>query len=313
VSIKRLNYFTHQFLREQDFKDEQKYHIEMRRLHNQTLYGWGVVRGLEVKRTGEREITISPGFAIDRDGRELVLTDAVRRDLSSSEHKSEIYITIGYAESWDEVDRHSGAGVDGFTRVTESPEISESKHQHTDGSVVTLAKVVINEVGHVHEKIEMGSSVRKEIGARGTIGWVRLPFKPIRLYPLRIEGKAVRIIDPEAERYEFIVDEFKAYCDENGARGSMGIPVPPGATRIVGFRIAGTASGDVRIHLYRTGWNLHENRGEDKKLLMNTVHGPKFHHEEQVTDGFLDESHTVSVAVEAERAAEIWLVAARFE
>ena len=32
--LKRPNYFPYQFLREQDFKDEQEYHIEARRRHN---------------------------------------------------------------------------------------------------------------------------------------------------------------------------------------------------------------------------------------------------------------------------------------
>ena len=37
MSIKRLNYFNHQFLEEQDFREEQQYQIEMRRRH--TLIG----------------------------------------------------------------------------------------------------------------------------------------------------------------------------------------------------------------------------------------------------------------------------------
>ena len=73
--IKRLNYFTHQFLREQDFKDEQAYHLEMCRRHNRMLHGWGVVTGLEVQKKGEREITINPGTAIDKEGRELMLAE----------------------------------------------------------------------------------------------------------------------------------------------------------------------------------------------------------------------------------------------
>ena len=98
MSIKRLNYFTHQFLREQDFKDEQAYHREMRYRHNRLLYGWGVMDGLEVHKKNEREITIDPGTGIDDQGRELILTHSVSRDLGSFERSSHTYITLAYAD-----------------------------------------------------------------------------------------------------------------------------------------------------------------------------------------------------------------------
>jgi hypothetical protein len=311
VFIKRLNYFTHQFLREKDFKDEQAYHLDMRHRHNQVLHGWGVVVGLEVHKKGEREITINAGTAIDKEGRELILTEPVSRDLSSFEPNSHTYITLAYAEVWQEADRHSAGGVENYTRVTESPEISERRHQPpADGSTITLARVHLNDVGHVHQ-IDMDAAVRKHI-ARLAAGWVRLPFKPTRLSPLKIDGRRVRIGEQEAETYEFIVDEATAYCDEKGARGSMQIPVPPAATKIVGFRIAGTARGNVVVHLWRTGWNLHENKGENTELLKETVGGPSFH-KDITLDASLDESHAVAVGVTAEGEAKIWLVAARFE
>src|SRR2546423_12577366 len=71
--IKRTNYFTSQFLVEADFKDEQAYHLEMRRLHNRALHVWGVVDGLTVSKTGAREVTVSEGMVIDGQGREIVL------------------------------------------------------------------------------------------------------------------------------------------------------------------------------------------------------------------------------------------------
>ena len=46
--IKRLNYFDHQFMHVEDFTDEQTYHREMRRLHNQLLHTWGICAGLQL-------------------------------------------------------------------------------------------------------------------------------------------------------------------------------------------------------------------------------------------------------------------------
>ena len=313
MSIKRPHYFTYQFLREQDFKDEQAYHMQMRRLHNSMLHGWGVVVGLEVKKKGEREITITPGMAINNEGRELVLTEPVHRDLSSFERNSHTYIALAYTETWDEADLHSAGGVEGYTRVTETPEIREKRHEPPkDGSVVALAKVHINDVGHV--SVEMDASIRKQCGVSNqAAGWMRLPFKPTRLSPIRIDRRLVKVSDAEAEEYEFIVDEATAYCDERGARGSMSIPVPPSAKKIVGFRIAGTTNGKVTVHLFRVGWNLHDNEGERTTLLdKEAVHGPIFHKDFHLEHN-LDESHAVALSVRAEGVTAIYLVAAKFE
>lgn len=43
-TVKRLNYYDHQFLRAPDFTDEQHYHLGMRRLHNSSLHTWGIVQ-----------------------------------------------------------------------------------------------------------------------------------------------------------------------------------------------------------------------------------------------------------------------------
>jgi hypothetical protein len=314
VSVKRLNYFTHQFLREQDFKDEQAYHLDMRRRHNQLLHGWGIVEGLEVQRKGEREITISPGTAIDRDGREIIVLSPVTRDLGSFDRGSHTFITVAYGESWEEADHHAAGGIEGYTRVTESPEFNEKRHQPPkDGAAITLARVQLNEVGHVGH-IDADSSIRKRAGiVNPAAGWMRLPFKPIRMNPARIDGRRVRIVnEAQLDDYEFIVDEYTAYCDDKGALGSMEIPVPPAATNLVGFRIAGTTRGKVTVHLFRVGWNLHENKGEKTKLLEQTVNGPSFHKDIPV-ETRLDESHALAVSVRAEGESTIWLVAAKFE
>lgn len=308
--IKRLNYFTHQFLREQDFKDEQAYHLEMRRRHNRSLHGWGVVTGLEVQKKGEREITVSPGMAIDKEGRELVLPEAVTRDFGSFERSSHVYVTIAYAERWDEADHQAAGGVEGYTRLTESPEIKETKQDPAkDGSVVTLARVHVNDVGHVH-RIETDASVRKHVGPTNpSAGWMRIPFKPVRLGAVRIAGK---IHIGKDDELDFTVDEDRTYCDDKGARGSMSIPVPPGAKSIIGFRIAGTTRGNVTVNLFRTGWNVSENKGERTELVKEIVSVAAFHKDIHV-DSSLDESHALAVSVKAEGETTIWLVAARFE
>ncbi|MEU5262218.1 hypothetical protein [Amycolatopsis sp. NPDC021455] len=70
--IARVRYFDGQYLRPQDFTDEQGYHVAMRRRHNLAGHSWGIVSGLAVKSAGAVS-AIEPGLAVDGYGREIVV------------------------------------------------------------------------------------------------------------------------------------------------------------------------------------------------------------------------------------------------
>ena len=307
--MKRVNYFTHQFLREQDFKDEQSYHVEARRRHNRLFHGWGVVEGLEVRQQGEHEIIVEPGLAVDKEGREIQLSQSATRNLSSFSHDTEAYITIEYLEKMEEEDHQSTGGVEGYVRVSELAEIHERRHEHLDEGAVVLARVRIGPHGHI-EHVDMTPAARKSAkeAVSAVHGWLRLPFKPVRLNPLIIDSTPA---GGGSGEYDFLIDEAKAFSRENGARGSMQIPVPPGATHVTGFRVAGSTRGEVVVRLFRTGWNVAEGAGEKTKLLEESLIGGSFHKEVEVHSA-LDESHALAVSIRAESQAEIWLVAVKF-
>jgi hypothetical protein len=70
--VRRVNYFQGMMLVDQDFTDEQSYHLQMRQNHNLELHTWGVVRGLNVNVNSESgEVTVEEGVAIAADGKEL--------------------------------------------------------------------------------------------------------------------------------------------------------------------------------------------------------------------------------------------------
>lgn len=98
----RVNYFERQFLRSQDFRDEQAYHIAMRRRHNVAHHSWGIVRGLELIANDEG-LFIQPGMAVDGYGRELLLAE--RRRLAPTVFEDvggdlvDVYLTYGRVES----------------------------------------------------------------------------------------------------------------------------------------------------------------------------------------------------------------------
>lgn len=76
TTFKRPRYFDGRLLTAKDLQAEQNYHREKRRLLNRALHGWGVVEGLEVAASGDA-ITVSPGFALDPEGNEIVIPDPV--------------------------------------------------------------------------------------------------------------------------------------------------------------------------------------------------------------------------------------------
>jgi hypothetical protein len=71
----RVNYFDRQFIRLAEMRDEQAYHVEMRRRHNLSHHSWGIVTGLELLIRDDGQAAITPGLAVDGYGRELLLLD----------------------------------------------------------------------------------------------------------------------------------------------------------------------------------------------------------------------------------------------
>lgn len=148
--IKRLNYFTSQFLVEQDFNDEQAYHVGMRRRLNRSLHSWGVAdSGLVVEKTGPKEVTIGPGMAIDKDGREIVLLSSSVVSLSTFVANTDVYVSLQYQDVQDQADRYTAGGVNNYVRWTERPQVVAAVAQPlSDGSVIPLAKVRMDASGN---------------------------------------------------------------------------------------------------------------------------------------------------------------------
>jgi hypothetical protein len=78
----RVNYFRNQYLRRQDFSDEQAYQIALQRRHNIGQHSWGIVVGLELA-FENGALVVRPGLAIDGYGRELLLP--VKKPIDSVE------------------------------------------------------------------------------------------------------------------------------------------------------------------------------------------------------------------------------------
>lgn len=183
TDIQRPNYFTSQFLVEEDFNEEQAYHRDMRLRHNRSLHEWGVVEGLEVSKTGEKQIAISEGMAIDKEGREIViLSDSPLPDTISLEGldlNTNIEITVIYRGIPEKP--YQVGGETKYTRTTERPkfviyggnteqelyednvEVKTDDNAPTDGTVIRLAEVTLDGSSNVST---VDNSVRKLAGAK---------------------------------------------------------------------------------------------------------------------------------------------------
>ncbi len=97
AGLTRNKYFAGKVLTEQDFTAEQNYVREKVRLHNLNLHGWGIASGLKVSTTADwKGIMVSPGMALDRYGRELVVHRPVVIQLLPE--PSPWWLTLTYTE-----------------------------------------------------------------------------------------------------------------------------------------------------------------------------------------------------------------------
>jgi hypothetical protein len=98
--IERPRYFFGQVIGVDDLEQEQLYHREKARRHTRFLHGWGIVRGLEVRAGphAARKVTISPGYALDRHGEEIVVSRSVAVDLSGHPAGTTVYVAVRHDE-----------------------------------------------------------------------------------------------------------------------------------------------------------------------------------------------------------------------
>jgi hypothetical protein len=164
ADIKRMRYFDQQLLVLKDFTDEQAYHREMRRRHNQALHTTGVATGLDVSKTGAKEVTVKAGMAIDNLGQEVVLDVDTKIDLSNATlfpPNSSALVTISYDTT--ATDPYASDTTQN-TRIKETFRLAAAKETAgtpPDPTAVQLARVVLDAQGN----IALDLSVRRVAGA----------------------------------------------------------------------------------------------------------------------------------------------------
>ena len=101
----RVNYYDRQFLRAAEFQDEQAYHLDRRRRHSRGLHSAGVVEGLLVTRTAGTtdQVDIGPGWAVDQQGREIVLSAPVTSLAALGANADMLRVDTALRSSFEEI------------------------------------------------------------------------------------------------------------------------------------------------------------------------------------------------------------------
>lgn len=322
-SAKYLHYFNGQLLSEDDFLAQQAYHQDVARRHTKTLHSWGVIAGLDVVQQDEHTIGVTPGAAIDSSGREIMV-DAFQQVPVERNNNLVAHVVVAYDEGAEDSDRSSEGG--NYTRTTEYASVQTlADAPALDGSVLYLAIVRQDITGRI---IAIDASVRRSAGSLigpgsvvtahlsdGSVtlpklhpairsGWMRMPFKPSFFDETGGNARS------------FLIGVTKARCDAQGAKGTMAIPVPPGANMLKTFVLAGARNTkQLNVELWRCGWVGNANRADAEQLLppdKKTIVGAPFNASIAINKPLHSDLNAVAVYVEAVGEAEINLVAAEF-
>ena len=159
---RRVRYFDGQFLKDQDFIDDQKYHIDRQRRTNQLLHVSGICSGLTIKVDNDQKTyTVEPGTALDAQGRFLILSEAQSAAIDIATGNLDVF--IAYQEQEADVTQpdndKTNQGVAGATRWLETPQIAAVEPKKVPPDSLLLARLEIKSTG-----ITVDNSVRQYSG-----------------------------------------------------------------------------------------------------------------------------------------------------
>jgi hypothetical protein len=149
VEWRRIHFFKGFFTHAEDWQAAQAYRNAKHQLHNRSMHGWGIVSGflknLEVGVSADgTAFIIEPGLAIDRDGRELYLSEpeAVQFEPQAHPRGSHVHLVIRYDE--EPIDRRENMAnpeYSGHAFIREFARLELMTTEPAEDDAVELARV----------------------------------------------------------------------------------------------------------------------------------------------------------------------------
>jgi hypothetical protein len=151
--FKRINFFKGFLTTENDWNDAERYHIDKRRMHSRLMHAPGVVFGFTgdlkvvARARGDLSVEIQPGYAVDGQGRDLMLWDAEIKTLVLEEYKlpQTIYIVLRYFEQeTDFIAYKENAAYKGHRRILESCKVEVSQTTPDIREEIELCRILLD-------------------------------------------------------------------------------------------------------------------------------------------------------------------------
>ncbi|MBP9085470.1 MAG: hypothetical protein KBG15_05090 [Kofleriaceae bacterium] len=176
--FKRINFFKGFLTTEKDWNDAEKYHIDKRALHNRLMhapgiaYGYGADLKVSARARGDLSIEVQPGYAIDGSGHDLMVQDAIIKNLNLEEYRlpQTIYIVLRYYEELtDFIAYKENLEYKGHRRVMESCKVEISLTEPEISREVELARIALEKgVTRVRDARDPNDPKGNEIDLRFT-------------------------------------------------------------------------------------------------------------------------------------------------
>lgn len=168
----RVRYFGGMYLCTDDFQTEQTYNVYARQLLNSGIFSPGVIEGLKVtydRDASPWQVSVSPGRALDNEGRLLVLADSVRIDVGAMVKGPAYWIVISY----NELDKTAQPIDEKSTRTIEKPNVDLVDRMPVDGEVL-LASLSLVDDGIIIDPAWGSDEKRQHVGA--ILGSIEFPL-----------------------------------------------------------------------------------------------------------------------------------------
>lgn len=207
--IERQQFFNGQRLFADDLQSLEAFNREMRWLHNKSLHRPGIGNGFAVSgKKGDREVTIGPGYAIDREGHEIVLirdqVQPVPPTAGEPDGTPTLYdLTVSYLdEELEEAERREGICKQrGAVRLREEPVFCwvqlDSNGQPREGrekqEILSGMRLVLARAEVLNCELYQDLSVAERLNARpATLPYVccgtsELEWQPLLFAPINPE------------------------------------------------------------------------------------------------------------------------------
>ncbi len=173
--VKRLRYFDGQFLKDDDFIEEQQFHIDRQNRHQRALHVAGIVEGLGVAKNNDNlGITVSPGTAVDSVGRSIILLEqpppiSVPQGVDAA---ATMYVELKFNETGsDPADPNKDGSPN--TRFDQEPAIVISSARNSDALLLATLTILMAATPRTIDSISTASCMYSGVrlpGPQGTGG-----------------------------------------------------------------------------------------------------------------------------------------------